>query len=171
MLKGPFLLCQQDLTKQKLPPCFNLGKRTAQKEVICCFFPRILSSLGSSHIHDYTHSGLKWVVAVPMTDTMAAKTSSCNSTFFRTECSFSAKSKHTQSQAMTVAQTIRSCHHHDWALTLVTRGAVFKLSSSSAVALRSSKAPEVGVCNAGHRELPRTLCSPFDWATVENKAS
>lgn len=85
-----------------------LGKRTAQEAAVCSFFPRLPSFLGSSHIHDYTHSGLKCVVAVPMTDTMAAKTSSSNSTFLRTECSFPARSKqHTHNhKALTVVQII-----------------------------------------------------------------
>ena len=115
----------------------------------------MLASLGSSRMHDYTHSGLKWVVAVAMTDVIVAKTSSSNRTFFRTECSFSAKSKHTQAQAMTVAHTIRSCPPRDWAVTLVTAGAVCNLSSSNAVALGTSRAPEAGMSNVGHRELLR----------------
>lgn len=90
-----------------------------------------------------------------MTDATVAKTSSSNRTFFRTECSFSAKSKHTQVQAMTVAHTIRSCPPRDWALTLVTAGAVCNVSSSNAVTLGTSKAPEAGMSNVGHREFPR----------------
>lgn len=69
----------------------------------------MLASPGSSRMHDDTHSGLKWVVAVAMTDTMVAKTSSSSRTFFRTECSFSAKSTHTHAQAMAVAHMLRPC--------------------------------------------------------------
>lgn len=113
VLKAPSLLCQQNLQDKQLPLHLILGKRTAQKAATCCCSPRVLSfSRGSSHIHDYTHSGLKWVVAVPMTDTMAANTSSSNSTFLIIECSFSVKSKQQHTPKTTHTQT----QDHDYGL-------------------------------------------------------
>ena len=121
--------------------------------------PRLLSSPSLSHIHDYTHSGLKWVVAVLMTDTMAAKTSSSNSTFLITECS-SAKPKrtHTQHTAKTMGEMVRSCRH-DWSASPVTTAVVSNLSCRSATHQRTSKAPEQEQSDRGYRELSRTLCT------------
>lgn len=93
-----------------------------------------------------------------MTDTMAAKTSSSNSTFLRTECSFPARSKqHTHNdKALTVVQMMRcGSDHHD------TRSAVPNLFPSTAVALRTSKAPETGVVKHGpQRALKNSVYSP-----------